>query len=260
MAMVFSQKDIQKYIHISKKSVNTFIPRIEQKTRNGLSSLESNSDNRYTFTNNYLNNKQKLLDFISDKKKLSINTCFDHRGAKMFLNGKKEAMKKIELNDNLEETQIRNKKDKNIKNKMNKTKSCTYLINKKNKDNNYINKDKSIIKNNKSEKKKAESEKYLTNWVNNKLKDLKEKINSFDNDYEFKPAPKTHIHKHKKRKQKNKEIKKNNKEIDISISSNITVDSTLFHNKKDYDKYKRFATKDDVIILQDILCELGFNK
>ena len=197
----------QKYTDISKKSFKSLIPKTEQKTRYRLSSLEFNLNNRYALTNEDLNNKQKLLDFISDKKKLSINSYFDQRGAKKFLNGKNEALKKIELDENLEETQIKNKKgEKKFKKKLNKMKSSAFLINKKNKDNNYINKDESINQNNKSKKKKAKSEKYLTNCMNNKLIDLKEKINDFDNDYKYKPTPNTHIHKHKKRKSKNKEI------------------------------------------------------
>ena len=52
-----------------------------------------------------------MLDFISDKKKLCLKSHFDHKGAKRFLNGKDEAMKKIELNENIEENEINSPKN-----------------------------------------------------------------------------------------------------------------------------------------------------
>ena len=161
--------------------LNTFILKTEEKTRNKLSSLDFNSNNRFILTKDDLN-KQKLFDFISDKKKLSINSYFDHIGAKKFLNGKEEAMKKIELNEILEEEEQikKNKRKKSLKKRWNKMKSTEYLVNKKYNENNDINNDESIIKIKKSKKKKSKSSKYVNNIMNNKLKNLKDKFNDFD--------------------------------------------------------------------------------
>ena len=62
-----------------------------------------------------------------------------------------------------------------------------------------------------------------------------------------------------KNQKKNKHLK-NKINIDKSINSIATVNSKLFSNKNEYDNFKRFVTKDDVPILEDILVELDVNK
>ena len=54
--------------------------------------------------------------------------------------------------------------------------------------------------------------------------------------------------------------KKNDMNISKSIISVLTIDSTLFNNEKDYKKYQKLTTNDDLPIIQGILCELGDNK
>ena len=49
-----------------------------------------------------LNSKQKLYDFISNKNKLSLKSKFDNIGTRTFLEEKDEAMKKIELNEEID--------------------------------------------------------------------------------------------------------------------------------------------------------------
>lgn len=45
--------------------------------------------------------EQKLIEFISDTKKFNLNSKFDHKGMMKFLFSKFEAMKKLELNDEI---------------------------------------------------------------------------------------------------------------------------------------------------------------
>ena len=154
-------------------------------------------------------------------------------------------MKKIELNENIEDIQINKRKsDKKIKKKLNKMKSAAYIAkiggngHKKNK------------------KKKSVSNKYLTNYEKNKIILINKKFNYFDIGNRLENS----IHKNKKRKSQNKIIVKSDINIDKSINSIETVDSNLFNNKKDYDNYKRLTTKDDLPIFKDILDELDSNK
>ena len=74
----------------------------ESKEIDASSPFEINLGKRYLLTAQDCNNKQKLLDFISDKKKITLKSVFDHKGTKAFLNEKNEAMKRIELDENIE--------------------------------------------------------------------------------------------------------------------------------------------------------------
>ena len=228
-----------------RQSSKKIILQTEENIGNKKSSLDFVLNKRDVLTTIDLNTKQKLLDFISDKNKLSLKSHFDHRGTKAFLHGKNEAMKKIELNENIEEIQINKRKsDKKIKKKLNKMKSAAYMAkiggnaHKKNK------------------KKKSISNKYLTNYEKNKIILINKKFNYLDIENRLENS----IHKNKKRKSQNKIIIKSDINIDKSINSIETVDSNLFNNKKDYDNYKRLTTKDDLPILKDILDELDSNK
>lgn len=75
----------------------------EQKRRTRLSSFDTNIKERLVMTAQDLDTKQKLLDFISDKNKLSLKTNFDQKGTKEFLLEKNDALKKIELNEDIED-------------------------------------------------------------------------------------------------------------------------------------------------------------
>jgi len=71
------------------------------------------SEMKYLNSQQKLDINQKLLDFISDKSKIVLKSCFDHKGSKKFLEGKSEAMKKIELNESiLDKNKSKKKKEK----------------------------------------------------------------------------------------------------------------------------------------------------
>ena len=108
-----------------RQSSKKIILQTEENIGNKKSSLYFVLNKRDVLTTIDLNTKQKLLDFISDKNKLTLKSYFDHTGTKAFLHGKNEAMKKIELNENIEDIQIKKRKsDKKIKKKLNKMKSA----------------------------------------------------------------------------------------------------------------------------------------
>ena len=230
-----------------------------------LSSFEPNLGEKQLLTLNDLNNRQKLLFFISDKHKFYFKSHFDQKGTKAFLNGKEEAMKKIELNEYIKDDN--HKTDKLVKNymKLKKVKSDILDLKKLNK--NSTDKYESIKK--KKKRNKNKSNQFLINLGDNKIITL---IKDYDN-FNLDELPKWKPHNpdnHKKRRKlindeknienykSNHSKKKNN--IDKSINSITTVDSKLFNNKMEYDNFKTFITKDDVTILEDILYELDINK
>ena len=57
-----------------------------------------------------LNDEKFLCDFISDKNKIKLYSCFDKKGAKKFLSEKDKAMKKITLFDEILEENVSTKK------------------------------------------------------------------------------------------------------------------------------------------------------
>ena len=64
--------------------------------------MDNNNNQQYCLTNQLQSNKQKLLDFISDKNKLILKTYFDRKGAKEFLLKKNKALERIELDTTIE--------------------------------------------------------------------------------------------------------------------------------------------------------------
>ena len=218
-----------------------------EQARNKIALFKLNLNDKYNLTIQELNNQQKLLDFISDKKKLSLKSYFDQGGSKAFLNGKDEAMRKIELNENIEEKQINKKLTKKKNKKIYKMNSAEYIETKKDKINSII-KYKSI-----KEKKNGDTNYKLTN-IHEKINDNDSKniiISDMNKQKQIKPKS---ILKKKLCK------KKNDMNISKSIISVLTIDSTLFNNEKDYKKYQKLTTNDDLPIIQGILCELGDNK
>ncbi len=238
-----------------------------------------NSKERHISTVQNINNKQKLFDFISDKKKLSLNTFFDHKGTKEFLMGKNEAMRKIELDEielNEDNKKFSNIKKRSIsKKKLSKQKSVGFTLKRSSKKSLKI---ESTQKIKLKKKHKSLSTKHFTHHEDAKNSTFKEKFVHFNikersanddriskshgHEHEHENEHNEHTHKKKKSSLIKKKIKKNNEKINIdkSINSINTVNSKLFNNEKEYNNFKRLLTKDDVPILEDILYELDVNK
>ena len=270
----------------TKPSVKLLTLPTETREKTKMSSFDINSNEKQEITMPDLNNRKKLILFISDKNKFFFKSHFDNKGTKKFLNDKEEAMKKIEINENIENDKYKSGKlvDNNLKFK--KMKSFGIVL-KKNK----IAKEESI----KTKKKRNnnKSTKFLSGLAENKTLKMKKQFEDFDLD----ESPKWETHSpdidNERRKSlnnennnnKNNDKKENNNKkkekndvknekykkskflnlkykinIDKSLNSIETVDSKLFNNKTEYENYKKFATKDDMKILEDILCELNVNK
>ena len=236
-----------------KSSKNTIVYTIktEEHTNNACSLTDINFKERNITTVQNVNNKQKILDFISDKNKLSLNTYFDHKGTKKFLMGKNEAMRKIELDEIIESFED-NRKFSNLKKrsiskkKLSKQKSDCFNLKRSSK--------KSV---------KIQSSKRIK--LNKKLHfNLNEHSANDERASEIPERDHNHNHKKKKSSLAKEKIKKNNKKekinIDKSINSINTVNSKLFNNEEEYNIFKHFMTKDDIPILEDILHELDVNK
>lgn len=240
----------------NKQSNDLIFLQTEQKKRTRISSFETNVKERLVMTAQDLDIKQKLVDFISDKNKLSLKTKFDQKGTKEFLYEKDEAMKKIELNEDIEEETTDEKKDSPSKEKSHK--KCVKFNIEEHKNPKIIIKTKSMNKNNLKKKGQSKSTKNLNN------------INEGNNMLDFETIskfpqwePKTPVNSNKKKRKslsKKKTQKKNKNEIiniDKSINSIITVDSKLFDDKKDFEHYKHLIIKDDDIsVIEGIINEL----
>jgi len=243
-----------------RQSNDLFFLLTEQKRRTRLSSFDTNVKERLIMTAQDLDTKQKLLDFISDKHKFSLKTNFDQKGTKEFLFEKKEAMKKIELNEDIEDDNSDEKKDIPFNEKSHK-KGVNFNI-EGHKSPKLIIKEKLINKNNFNKKGNSVSTKNLNNKFSN--------INESNNMIGFESISKfpqwisnTPVISHKKNRKslsKKKAEKKNKNEIiniDKSINSIITVDSKLFDDKKDFEHYKHLIIKDDDIsVIEGIINEL----
>ena len=232
---------------------------------------EINSDQVYLNTNQISTNHQKLLDFISDKNKLNLKSHFDHKGSDDFLSGKNEALEKIELDINISQTQneenckINESEEINKLISKNKHKNKSPIIQKKKK--RKLSQEEFKKSNFELEKKpsKIRKKNYKSNKQMNKhrLTETKEK-NKFGEDFIFtnvflgiKAETGSIIPKSKKREDKKKKNIINVKVIKdtkISINSISTVDSKLFNNKKEYEKYKNFIDKDDSLL--DLISQL----
>jgi hypothetical protein len=236
------------------KSNDLIFLQTEQKKRFRLSSFDINVKERLIMTVQDLDTKQKLLDFISDKNKLSLKTNFDQKGTTEFLNDKNEAMKKIELNEDIEQDIVNGKKVSNLKVKS--SKKCV----------------KFDIEENKSPKIKVKDNKKNFNSKGNSLstKNLNKKlmnINESNNILDFESISKfpqwetntpVTTYKQKRKSLSKKKTQKKNINIDKSINSIITVDSKLFDDKKDFEHYKHLIIKDDDIsVIESIINELN---
>ena len=83
--------------------------------------LKTNHEQIYNnLKTDILNNEKFLYNFISDKNKIKLYSCFDKKGAKKFLSEKDKAMKKITLFDDILDENVSPKKlhkDKILKKK-----------------------------------------------------------------------------------------------------------------------------------------------
>lgn len=198
----------------------------------------------------YLNTQninQKLLDFISDKSKIVLKSCFDYKGSKQFLEGKSEAMKKIELNESiLDENQ--NKKEKKKIRETNSGK-LNFLIN------------------NHLLSKTEENKKYISYFsINNNLKKKKIQNDEFINYktfHEHNYTIKKNIKSSEKKAQKkylDSDFNNAHHNLDLSLDSKVSINSQLFNNYKDYKNSTKLISKDDILFYEGLLSELKSNK
>jgi hypothetical protein len=205
------------------------------------------SEMKYLVTQQKFNTNQKLFDFISDKSKIVLKSCFDYKGSKQFLEGKSEAMKKIELNESiLGENQNKSKKKKIKVHNSLKLKPLinNQLLNKMEDNKKYIS---HISTNNNYKISKLQNEEfinsntYLENYNSNK-----KKIKSSE----------------KKKQKKYLDTDNNNdyNNLDLSIDSKVSLNSQLFSNYKEYKNSTKLISKDDILFYEELLSELKSNK
>ena len=249
---------------------------LTEESKNNINQIEEDYyKNKYVLSHQISDNEQRLLDFISDKKKLHLISCFDQKGAKDFLSTKNEAMEKIDLNEIIEKENLFNEekmkkikdeeKKLKIKKKIHKKKSC--IIN-KNKNLKKISQE--LEKNEGIEdrahthdkKKVFNSTKNAKIFLFNEVNKQKSEDDYAENNMVEKVIKDsgniTIKNKHKKKQKKNIKnfIFPGEKE---SIDSITTVNSKLFNDKKDYEIYKHFITKGDLFI-EEIVEQLKSNK
>lgn len=202
---------------------------------------------KYLNSQTKLNINQKLLDFISDKSKIVLKSCFDHKGSKQFLEDKKEAMKKIELNESILEENLNKNKNKIKKLKVIYSLKLNPILN-----DHLLNK----IEDNK---------KYISYCtIDNKQNKIQNR-DSLNNNVYFED---NYINKKKiKSSEKKKKIKYLNTDynnvhnnLDLSIDSNVSLNSQLFSNYKDYKNSMKLISKDDILFYEKILSEMKSNK
>ena len=188
--------------------------------------FDNNFEDNYIKTLQESENKQKLFDFISDKKKFSLKSNFDQKGTKSFLNGKDIAMQKIELNDEIENEEMDNHKNvvkKSPNKKLYSSKSYKLVT---------LNKNQLISENNlkiKGIKKDnfALEDDFKSNIIKTDIKTVKK--------YSRKSLP--------KKSKKNKDLI-----INKSKSSILTVDSKKYRKKKCGSKYE---TLEEILFVLD---------
>jgi len=204
------------------------------------------SEMKYLNSQQKLDINQKLLDFISDKSKIVLKSCFDHKGSKKFLEGKSEAMKKIELNESiLDKNKNKSKKEKV---RVHNSHKLHYLIN-----DHLLNK----IEDNK---------KYISSSsINNNLKKSKIQNKGFINNNKYLKdinTKKQYIKSSEKNKQKNYlDTDYNNYQynLDLSIDSKVSINSQLFNNYNQYINTTKLMSKDDILFYEEIISELKSN-
>ena len=238
--------------------------------KNKITEMDSNNNHKNCFFNKMLTNKQKLIDFISDKNKLILKTKFDHKGTKEFLQKKNKALERIELNSSIEsEESEKDKINSNHKNKIRKKASHKSPKHKRNiKSLNKENPDESLgiqspIKKKKNKQKSSlninkftingTKDKYNVEGESTPIKKIKGSMTG-----SIFPCYNSKIKSCLKNKIKNKlDVNKNNN-VELSFNSDCSVDSTFFKNKNEYEKFKVFMEKEDSLITK-IITELQSN-
>ena len=205
------------------------------------------SEMQYLITQQKFNINQKLLDFISDKSKIVLESCFDYKGSKQFLEGKSEAMKKIELNESiLGENQNKSKNKKIRVHNSLKLKPLinNQLLNKMEDNKKYIS---HISTNNNYKISKLQNEEFINN-------------NTYlENNY----VNKKNIKSTEKKKQKKYLDTDNNNDynnLDLSIDSKVSLNSQLFSNNKEYKNSTKLISNDDILFYEELLSELKSSK
>lgn len=94
-------------------------PLVSTKNNNHLVLSKAAPSKKPSISSNHL-----LINFIADKKKMKLTSCFDHYGSKNFLYSKDLALKELRLSDEIIEKKP--KSFKSIKNDSNNTNSITY--------------------------------------------------------------------------------------------------------------------------------------
>ena len=245
------------------------------KKNNLQENIESDIKSKNLNTNQKPTINHKLLDFISDKSKLRLKSCFDHKGSKKFLDGKKEALEKIELNEFILDEENKNinnnkndeKKNKNYNNNLHSIKFNSRL---KDKNRNKLD-DINNISNNSSDTEEimnSETSKNGNKFMFKEKKEKKVKIQkeedsaynnaNLETDYNIN-LNKNHKKLYEKRKNK-KYLKKKENNFDLSIDSQITVNSKLFNNHKEYQNSKKMISNGDLPFYEEILSELKSKK
>ena len=76
---------------------------------------------RNNLSQNEIHNKNILFNFLTSKNKITLKSCFDHKGAKQFLSDKEKAMASFELFD--DDTEEKRKKSRRSRKSVVKSKS-----------------------------------------------------------------------------------------------------------------------------------------
>lgn len=244
---------------------------------------EDFNEHKFFSSQQILKNEEKLLEFISDKKKLHLQSCFDDMGSREFLSTKNKAMEKIELNEIIDSKITKNEsstkkkdinKDEKKKLKLRKkiSKKKSHIIKK----NRHLNlslqkcklesfeensENKNFLKERKANKSAKAVEHVIIGESKEKEKNKLEKESTDLIKKETKFAKDSEINIKKNKTKKNKvKIKKNHtkKPKRISITSINTVDSKLFNNENDYKNFKSFMSNDD-LFLEEIVKLMKLN-
>jgi hypothetical protein len=240
--------------------------------KNKITEMDYNNTHQCCLNNQMQTNKQKLLDFISDKNKLILKTYFDQKGSKDFLLKKNKALERIELNTSLENEECeKHKSNSKHKNKIRKKTTHKSPKHKRN--------IKSLYKENSKEsfgiqnptKKKKNKQmsslnlnKFTINGTKNKnnVEEESTGVNKILGSKTQKgfmiPKFNSKIKNSVKNKKTNKLDENDNNDTQLSFNSDCSVDSTFFKNKKDYEKFKIFMEKEDSLITK-IITELESN-
>ena len=107
---------------------------------------------RNNLSQNEIDGKNTLFNFLTSKQKITLKSCFDHKGAKKFLSEKEKAMASFELSDDIIEEKRKKKRRSRKSVQKNKSKnkyrseSQKALINVKARKSKNINEDKKELR------------------------------------------------------------------------------------------------------------------